>query len=319
MRARWLCRCRVAVASVAAVASCGSEAGSETRPSTPAPSGTAAFTAALAPVVTSALEATTSVAAASPTSVTSGCDGPVLGAFGSAAGELRVSESADGTGLCLEGGLAGRIRLDLTVEPDATPAIVRAAAWTGFGGYYLFAVPSSWLIDAIEVRTERNLMVPAFPTREGTRVLILDPDVDPASAGGRTFTVSRRDGSTLGQLIVPGPPASSGETRDPAGLLACLRAQGLNLPDPASMGPSDMAPKPATTQAGATPPDQQPYPDGVAATAWNACRSLVLASVTDARDLAFLDCMAELGWIQMFRGPMSDPAEHDTDASHCTT
>ena len=186
-------------------------------------------------------------------------------------------------------------------------------------GVYAFGLPSDYPRDLL-VRDATGAVVPSVLSSNGRLPLVIDPNPPSSTSAGpsRSFDLVRADGSLLSRVTPStslstgstgsssgAPGSSSGDPRVP--LVACLRAQGLTVPDPT--GSSG-----AGTSAQAYPPD-------AATRAWQSCRSIYEMSVTGGLrgdTMAFVDCMATQGWLQaVMSGPPTDRAAHNAASARC--
>lgn len=243
---------------------------------------------------------------------------------------VHVVESRDHRLVCL-GTSPSQPELTFNLDPDRPPSS-DAPHPSNTGGSHGFGLVWSLLLPdgyprPVTVRNERGDDLPSWISLDGRQLLVLETAVDTEAAPPawvpRTFVVLDASGGEVDRLTFDGPPIAD-QPASPLQVLACLRAQGLHLPESPVLGPSGIEfPDPVD----GTRPDHQPYAPGVAQAAWAACRDLARASMIGTgvtptaadRGMDFLDCMAAHGWIQMFRGSDFDAAQHDVDARACST
>ena len=158
--------------------------------------------------------------------------------------------------------------------------------------------------------------MPSARSSDGTVLLVLDPDGrtngPPTARPARAFNLVAGDGTVVARVSTPGSSGTAGgPTTDPRiGTVACLRAQGLTVPDPVTGPPT----------TGVTPR----YPSELALRGWQSCRhtyaNAVPPSVALADQMARLDCMAAEGWLlAVSSGAPSDSAAFNAAMSVCTT
>lgn len=120
-----------------------------------------------------------------------------------------------------------------------------------------------------------------------------------------TTAPSAASGLTGSVVSTGGTGSRPADPRVP--LVACLRAQGLAVPDLPAAG------------AVGTPAPQ--YPPDAATRAWQSCRSIYAASISGGAQsdtMAFVDCMATQGWLQaVMSAAPADLAAHNAASARC--
>jgi hypothetical protein len=178
-------------------------------------------------------------------------------------------------------------------------------------GFFTILLPAGFASN-VTVRDAEGALVPSARSSDGTVLLILDPagrtNGPPTSRPARSFDLVAGDGAVAGRVTTPGYSATPGAPATDARIetAACLRAQGLAVPD-LTTGPASVV----------------PYPPQAAQAAWQACRdayaraSGVPASAM-AQALVVPDCMAAQGWlIVVMSGPPTDIAAYNTAMQKC--
>jgi hypothetical protein len=182
-------------------------------------------------------------------------------------------------------------------------------------GFFTFVLPANF-VSGVTVRDADGASVPSARSSDGTVLLVLDPagltNGPPAARPTRSFDLVAGDGTVVARVTTPGYAGTSGgPATDPRiGTVACLRAQGLAVPDLVS-GPS-------------TTGSTMRYPSELAVRGWQNCRdtyaTAVPSSIALADQMARLDCMAAEGWLlAISSGPVADSAAFNAAMSACAT
>jgi hypothetical protein len=261
------------------------------------------------------------------------CDGGDVIAEGELAPGVAftMTESTDHRVVCLRTGSGPSPALVTLGDgpPPGAPAVRSSGTSGNRGMHHVVALPAGSTVVA--ARDETGAALVAGRTADGRHLVIYDHGVT-AAFDARTELVTRvwdlldANGAIVDQIEVHGPAAGSAAA-DVDDVLGCIRAAGLDVPDPPSMGPDDTAPVHATVAPGAPPRAAQPFAPDVATSAWAGCRDLhrgaMRASGMSAPQvdevMIFLDCMATYGFIQSFLGEDVDRAAHAAASAACST
>jgi hypothetical protein len=182
-------------------------------------------------------------------------------------------------------------------------------------GFFTFVLPAGFA-SGVTVRDSDGAVVPSARSSDGTVLLVLDPDGrtngPPTARPGRAFDLVASDGAVVARVTTPGfTGISGGPTTDPRiATVACLRAQGLTVPEPIAGPPT----------AGST----TRYSPELAARGWQSCRDTYARAlpptISLADQMARLDCMAAQGWlIAVSSGPPADSDAYNAAMAGCTT